>query len=330
MKCRISEDKTLFGRRTVTLENGLIEVTIIPSDGGRITGIIDKASSRNFIWTNDRTAARLRVYGANYDDLSAGGIEEAFPTGLPSTYRGDPIPFFGEVWAVPWQYEIMENSNETIILKLECYCSIYPVRVTKYIKLKKYQSFVEVNYKILNIGFTDLDFIMGVHPSFNISPQCILELPEAVYRTGFTFPDNLVKGKDKSFTWPVLEDMNLSNICDKNSARCIQVYTAHAGHGELSIYDTALDSGLAVVYDESFFKALSVWMIYGGWRGHYCIMSEFFTGWPLALHEAVQNNAHNTIRPNQEFSTSTVYGLFNRQNRNNVLDEIRNCVFSAY
>ena len=38
----------------------------------------------------------------------AGGWQELFPSaGDPCTYRGEPIPFHGEVATLPWELEIL-------------------------------------------------------------------------------------------------------------------------------------------------------------------------------------------------------------------------------
>ena len=107
------------------LENDIIKAEILPDDGGRLVSLVDKSSGREYIWTNPRTKNLLRTYGANYDNLSAGGIEEAFPTGYPDNHNGDELPFFGEIWSVGWEYSPSENSRNGWHLHTQC--SIYPI-----------------------------------------------------------------------------------------------------------------------------------------------------------------------------------------------------------
>ena len=106
---------TQKNRTVLLLENDLLKAEIFPHDGGRIVSLIDKSSGREFIWTNPRTNNLTRTYGANYDNLSAGGIEEAFPTGYPDNYNGDELPFFGEIWTVGWDFSPSETSNGSTI-----------------------------------------------------------------------------------------------------------------------------------------------------------------------------------------------------------------------
>ncbi len=81
----------------VVLENDLLRVEVLPEVGGRVWRIIDKASGRNLLWTNDAVKP-IRV-GRRRGWL-AGGIELAFPVGN-----------HGQDTMEPYRWKIVEKDD---------------------------------------------------------------------------------------------------------------------------------------------------------------------------------------------------------------------------
>ena len=284
----------------IMLENERIRNVLIPSDGGRLLSFVDKRSGRDYIWTNKRTESILRYYGANYDDLSAGGVEEAFPTGLADELIGDKLPFFGELWSVPW---LVRKQTKTFV-EMERYSSIYPILVTKTYSLEDRTLYC--SYSLENEGPTEIPYLFGVHPSLQIASGDVLRLPEQEYRVGTAV--NVPDALNKTFRWPLLNERALSVIeADGTSGECLEFRSNSVSEGCIGLSDG--NTEFRVGFDAAFFPALSVWLIYGGWRGHYCVMTEFFSGWPFTLSEAVTHGAYTKIKPGELIDTSVTYRL---------------------
>src|SRR5215216_6078380 len=150
MTCRYSEEtRQEYGRAEyiLTLENDALLVQVLPWDGGRVTRLVDRVVDYDHIWTNDRTRTLPRTYAANYDDLSNSGIEEAFPTVGSCTWSEAILPFFGEVWSAPWDVKILVANKDKIKVLLECYCSIYPARISKTFTLEAENPELRVDYE---------------------------------------------------------------------------------------------------------------------------------------------------------------------------------------
>jgi len=292
---------------TLILDNDALKAEILPLDGGRLISLTHKLSGREYIWTNPRTRGILRYHGANYDNLSAGGVEEAFPTGYQDCFNGDDLPFFGEIWPLIWQYS--ENSMQNGWV-LDTYCSVYPVKVTKEWTLN--ESGLCCRYELENLSDRPLPYLFGVHPCLNINPGDRLELPSGTWAIGSTFPDGLLSGE---FEWPVSGMRDLSVLPDDNEgtdvsvgkAEYIHIYKSKADTGEFAIHTA--NKSLRVLYDSSYFTSLSIWMIYGGWRGHRCVMAEFFSGWPLKLSEAANQGNCACLSPFGRVVTTVRYIL---------------------
>ena len=77
------------------LENERLLVAVLPDDGGRMVRLFDMLAQCELLWQNPRTSRVRRYYGCCYDDMSAGGVEEAFPTVLACKHMRAELPSFG-------------------------------------------------------------------------------------------------------------------------------------------------------------------------------------------------------------------------------------------
>ena len=310
MACRYREEnRQEYGRtlRILTLENGLISAQVQPWDGGRVTSLYDRRKQHEHIWTNPRTRHLSRTYAANYDDLSASGIEEAFPTVGSCRVAGATLPFFGEVWSVPWDYRILSCIDDEIVLELSCYSSIYPARVTKTLRMQANSPDLTTDYEIINLGADIFPFVFGVHPSICLSPGAAIDLPEGEYRVEFLHPSD--QETARIFQWPNYGAIDLSKSGRPDDNRCFNFLTEKVNRGIYRFTDAGSESCLAIEFDHSYFPCLSIWLIYGGWRGYYCAMTEFFTSWPAALDKAQKAGLSKTLSPGEKARTSVKYSI---------------------
>ena len=280
------------------IESEALQCTFLPSDGGRLVSLIDKLSGRDYIWTNKRTENTLRYYGANYDDLGAGGVEEAFPTGLEDEAHCDKLPFFGELWSVPWRI-----CKQTVdMLEMECYSSIYPMKLTKTYRLEV--NTLSCSYTLANEGPVEIPYLLGIHPSIRVRGNDPLRLPTGKYHVGTAV--NVPHVLNSTFSWPFLNGRDLSKICEGNSSgECLEFRSNSVSEGCIELINGS--KAFFVEFDPAFFPALSCWLIYGGWRGHYCVMVEFFSGWPFKLSEAITNEKYAKIDAYDIQCTTVIY-----------------------
>lgn len=283
------------------LENSRIRAKLLPGDGGRLVSLVDKRTGRDYVWINKRTADLPRYYGADYDSLGAGGVEEAFPCVLPENRSGDSYPFFGEVWSVPWQVETASAMEVT----LSRYSSLLPARIRKTWRLS--EDSLTCAYVVENEDARPIRCLFGVHPSFAVRGGDRLALPEGRYSRGVFIPPETACPPE--FDWPLAGAIDLTLVPpDGKSGTCYQFHSPAMPAGFLRI--TGNDGGgIEMSYDHRFFTSLCVWPIYGGWRGHYVLMAEFFTGWPLKLSEAEEQGNCLAIEPGSNVKTNVVFSF---------------------
>jgi hypothetical protein len=311
MACTFREEVwTEYGRQVkrLVMENELILVWIEPWDGGRVTRLYDKLKHHDHIWTNGRTRRLARVYGGNYDDLSNGGIEEAFPTVASCEYNQAVLPFFGEVWSAPWDYLVCSCSDKEIIVQLSCSSSIFPANLVKTYTIAAGSPELHTDLRIENIGVEPFEYVFGIHPSICIDESTEIAMPAGQFGINYLYPAGLETSRE--FLWPNFGSRDLSKAWSMAENTCINFLTGECTDGSYSFYNRNMKSGIAIQFDGSFFRCLSIWLIYGGWRGHYCAMTEFFTSWPASLKEASEQGLARKLDAKDSQSTSVVYSIF--------------------
>ncbi|MBO4345304.1 MAG: hypothetical protein J5833_06095, partial [Victivallales bacterium] len=102
---------------TIILRNGKITVAVLPAQGGKIIGMRLAGEGRNYVWFDERQAAKYDP-AAEYDPQFSGGIEELLPSDVPETIDGILYPDHGELWRVPLAIEYADCSNAILSAEL--------------------------------------------------------------------------------------------------------------------------------------------------------------------------------------------------------------------
>ena len=123
--------------------------------------LFDKLAQCELLWQNPRTSRVRRYYGCCYDDMSAGGVEEAFPTVLACKHMRAELPSFGEVWTLPWQ----ETRDEKGIT-LETDSLVWPAHLKKVLRLDGTR--LCVSYTVEHIGTDAFTYLFGFHPALRL------------------------------------------------------------------------------------------------------------------------------------------------------------------
>jgi hypothetical protein len=280
--------------RTIILENDKIRVTILLDYGAKIFEFVLKDRSRDLLYHNPRVEIRTPVFGVNVDNWWHGGIDECIPTGKPSLYNGEEYPYLGELWSLPWEYTIEEHTPTRLTVRLWRHTIISPLLIERWMSLNSGQSIVEMKHRITNLGFKDFQFLWGIHPGIAISKTSRIDLPSCDVIIDESLPNNRLGSKNTTYKWPYAKTVDgrtvdMRKVLPPESQTLDMHYATNLEEGWFSVTDTSSKTGIGFVFPKDIFKCIWLWLVYGGWRGLYCVAVEPWTGYPGRLDEAVRN-----------------------------------------
>jgi galactose mutarotase-like enzyme len=311
MACRIDSAWTYRGLDCIRLENEHLAIDVLPELGGNIFRLIDKARDHDVLWKSPRVAPHRAAIHANFDDHWAGGWDEAFPGGAPSTNRyGDQLPYMGELWTQRAAWEVVEAGAEAVELALRIETPITPARWERRLRLERDSPALRVRYCLENTGFAPFDFNWGIHPAQAISPAHRFDVPARSAEVDENGGGTLGTKGDR-YEWPRFGQLDVRYALGPD-ARCFALhYLTELREGWVACTDTAARRGFGLCFDRDVFPVVWLWLVYGGWRGYYHAIMEPWTGYPSPIAEAVAAGRARVLEPGERLETevsAVVYG----------------------
>lgn len=311
MSCSITDEYSYRGMKTIILENEWIRAVILADMGAKIHEFTYKPSNRDFLYHHPRVECRTPVFGVNVDNWWSGGMDEAIPTGHPCTYKGEDYPFLGEVWSLPWQYEIQNRSAAEVCLYLHRPLIISPLVVERKISLRQNEMMLRLEHRVTNVGTAPCEFLWGLHPGFAVDENCRIDLPAQEMIVQESFPDDRLGSAGTAYRWPFAKDKNhkaidMRRVAPASAGTMDFHYAVGLQEGWLAVTDTQRREGAALVFPKEIFNCAWLWLVYGGWRGIYTAAVEAWTGYPAKLSDAVAGGKYSQLAAGQALECQTL------------------------
>jgi hypothetical protein len=306
----VSTDWAYKGMRSIILENDDLRLTLLPDYGAKIFEFRIKKSNRDLLYHNPRVEIRTQVYGVNVDNWWHGGIDECIPTGRPSTYLGEQYPYLGEVWSLPWNFEIEKNSADEVSIHLWRPTIIAPLLVERWLTVRSQGLVTEMRHKISNLGYSDFKFLWGIHPGIAVNPSSRIDIPKSKVLIDESSPNNRLGSRGDSYEWPYARNatgqkVDMRIVPTPESKTVDMHYATEFAEGWLAVTDTSARVGFGLAFPKDIFRCIWLWLVYGGWRGLYCVAVEAWTGYPGALDMAIKNGVYSNLEPGKSLTCET-------------------------
>jgi hypothetical protein len=311
---RVDPHWTYHGLPLVRLENRWCAIDVLARTGGKILRVIDKTADRNVLWENPRIVPHEAPVAASFDDHWAGGWDDAFPGGAPSTDRyGEATPYMGELWTARWDWRVVDRNGPELELSVQT--PITPARYTRTLRLRDDAPVLDIGYRIEHVGTQPFDFMWGIHPALSISPAHRFDVPATHAEVDEWAGGGLGRAGD-SYEWPNLPRADGSTL-DVRRAQAPDFgslalhYLSGLQSGWVACTDTSIHRGFGLVFDPSTFPVVWLWMVYGAWRGYYHAALELWTSYPGRLAEAVAAGRAPVLGPGEVRETrvsAVLYG----------------------
>ena len=279
--CRISTER-YKGEEAIVLQNDALKVVVLPRWGAKLASIFYKPLGAELLWQNPGKQYRKTVYGDPYEAGETSGFDEMFPTISRCFYEAEPwsgteIPDHGEVWSIPWKYEITEKQ-----VKLSVEGAHFPYALQKSVYLDK--AAVHQQYRVANQSAYDFDYIWAAHPLFNTCEGMKLIVPQGMHSIVNAVPSKRLGPYGRTYDFPAakLEEgctFDLSSVPKKNSADYQKYwFLGKVKEGWCSLHNPHKRFNIDMSWPSEEVPYLGVWVNEGGWAGQYNIAPEPATG----------------------------------------------------
>jgi len=266
----------------IALENDVLKAVVLPKYGSKVASIIYKPLNYELLWQNPNETYIKSQYGDLFESGDFSGFDEMFPTISrcfceTSPWAGTEMPDHGEVWAIPWNYEIQ---NDT--LRLWVNGVRFPYLLEKIVSLE--DTLIKIEYNATSLSPFDLDYIWAAHPLFNASAGMELIVPQGMNSIINSVAGPRLPHYGKAYAFPVAtfedgENFNLGLVPEKNDSAYQKYYFAgKVTEGWCILYDNSKHLNIGMSFPKENVPYLGIWVNEGGWDGQYNIAPEPATG----------------------------------------------------
>ncbi|TVY08168.1 DUF4432 family protein [Paenibacillus cremeus] len=299
--CRITDDLTYKGYRSILLENETLLIHLLLDKGSEPIRWLHKPTDTDFIWQTRMGLLPVHHLYPDYQMSYIGGWQEMFPeVSFTHEYRGATL-HRGESAITPWDYEIVFDTPEQIQVRLTNRLRSLPFRIEKTITMRQGDSRVKIDEAIHNESPVTLEANWGHHLAYGapfLSETSRIELE----------PGALVHhpGMEQTLAWPNARQgddlVDLSRMAAPGTKRDLLYVTMAEGMYRLRRPEDGL--ALQVRWDTSVWPYLWYWQNYAAdsdapfFACDYNIGLEMFNVPPkLTVAEAVKQGVAIVVPP---------------------------------
>ena len=322
--CRVDVGE-VAGWRSVVLENDVLRVVVLPDKGAEIHQLTDLRSGVGVLFQAPwglQPPGAPPLAGSENDPFMwnyAGGWQELFPSvNEACVYRGEQIPFHGEVAALPWEYEILDGDGSHVGARFSTKTRRTPFRVERVLRLREGETELVIEGTVTNESTEVAHFVWGHHcvvgPPF-LEPGCRLEIPA---RTIVTSPElwepetaRLEPGRREP--WPLAPlraggTVDLRDIPGPDTGTHDDLYVTDLVEGWLAVTNPRLRLTFRLEWEREIFGWIVLWQPYGGalappLTGSYALGIEPWTS-RLCLEQAVAAGEAIELAAGDSFAAS--------------------------
>ncbi|NLC58520.1 MAG: hypothetical protein GX774_16940 [Armatimonadetes bacterium] len=245
--------------KAICLEGETLRVLVLPERGANLISLFDKRTRREWIWQNPWDRYRKVRYASSFLDADVSGFDDCFPTVGQQAYPAAPwkgvvIPDHGELWSLPWSYQIRGGS-----VRLWVRGRRLPYRFEKQIRLVD-PGRVEISYQVTNLSDHPLEAIWAAHALVAVRPGMDVFLPEEARFQEDLSPWSL----DRRF------GLGWIRLGGPETKSCKKAFTERLTEGWGGFYDGTTGDFLLYTFPVAKVPYLGLWINQGGLvaRGH--------------------------------------------------------------
>jgi galactose mutarotase-like enzyme len=249
---------------TVTLQNDLLRVQILPEFGGKIISLRSIRTEEEFILP-PLNGYRHASPTASFSEHDGGGFDECLPSvsGCESVEGEPAVPDHGDLWRVMWQVDSQEDG-----LVLHADARSRPLRLTRRATLEG--SSLILDYDLHNLSDTPTNWLWSAHPLLRVDAGDHVVLPDEVDQVIVEYSASDLFKSNSLITWPKARStsgvmMDLSNVGEKDGTTANKLFARMDKAGWGALYRNRLGQGLVIRFNPSTLPYLGIWICSGAW-----------------------------------------------------------------
>ncbi len=323
--CRLHEIE-LFGIRAIVLENELVRLTFLAGKGTDLVEFNYKPRDLDFVWlASGGVRNPLALHSTSPDllatflDVYPGGWQEIFPNaGAPAQSAGARYGQHGEVSALPWDVEIVDDSAAQVAVRFIVRGVKTPCTIVKVVRLRSGAAGLEIEETVTNESPEPFRAMWGHHITFGapfLRPGARIRVPDGLIATPHPHPVESGArrvGSSRVFDWPNGVDpdgqtRDFSIVPEPGTASdlfYLSGFPEASAWYDITRPDTHL--GMRVEWDSATLPYLWYWQEFGAtreypWYGrNYNVGLEPSSSFPTTgLPDAVANGSALDIQPGE-------------------------------
>lgn len=283
------------------LDNGHVELVILPERGGKIASLRLLEIDRELLYQPDVRPEPVR-YGARFDQNHSWGFDEMFPAIAREPYGAAPwsgreVPDHGELWSQPWKVESSNRREATLSVE----GIAFPYRLRRRALLD--QRTLRLEYTLENLSSHALEGIWAAHPLFSAPWGAELKPPEGFATIENGYPGERLPELHKRYAFepslaslPPQEESNsgpgalkyyfCETFTEKRSQFCLKLFGRPSVNVKFRVDHTAV-------------PYLGVWINPGSVMGQHNIAPEPASGTMDALSVARARESVTPLAPGE-------------------------------
>jgi len=334
--CRISDEWTFKGMRSLILENELVRITILVDKGTDIVEFRYKPLDLDPMLflpggiRNPKHDTPSAYTDEPFHDYYSGGWNDILPSGgPPSSYKGAVFGQHGEVSLIPWEYALLEDSPARVSVRCWTRTVRTPFFVDKTYTLEAGRATLAISESVTNEGGETVPLTWGQHVAFGrpfLDEGAVIDVPAKRFAVHDAMPGYEPRRFEPGAEcdWPhapaaagSIDDASLVPAYGEKEAQ-VMAYILDLEDGWYAVTNQARQVGFALRFDKTLYPHIWYWQQLGSvskgypwWSGNHCAALEPFSYYPGGgLGEAVAHGTAMMLEPNETISTeirATIY-----------------------
>jgi hypothetical protein len=291
--------------RTLSLENDLLKVQILPEFGGKIVSLRSVRTGEEFLLPPLNEYAHVSPM-ADFSASDCGGFDECLPSVAACTgIAGEPsISDHGDLWRVPWH---VDSEEGVIVLHAES--TSRPLRLTRKARLE--DATLVLEYDLINVSGGPTNWLWSAHPLLRVAAADRIVLPDDIDDVSVEYSAGGFFASGSSIPWPIAKSpsgitADLSRMSERDGKTAHKLFARLRGSGWGALYRGDFGQGLVVRFDPKAHPFLGLWICCGAWpfigeARQYTVALEPTTSDRDSLESAMRSGTSRTLNAGEHF-----------------------------